>query len=161
MMGNKYRKKPVVIEAFRYGIDGRPDWFQDKVTNNEIITHCGDELSSPFQRATNLWCEIPTLEGTMKGNYSDYIIKGINGEVYPCKAEIFHKTYEMVEGEELRAIDTGKKEGASVNNVKTVELSQELEKRDGVTTVRVNPHEKIEVAGFTVEGPAVILINKD
>lgn len=40
-------------------------------------------------------------------------------------------------------------------------LSEELETRDGVTSVQVSPHEKIEVAGITVEGPAVILINKD
>ncbi|HDR7263618.1 hypothetical protein [Bacillus sp. CH_203] len=92
----KYKKKPVVIEAFKYGVDGRPDWFQDKVTSNEITTHCGEELSNPFERSTNLWCEIHTLEGRMKGAYGDYIIKGVNGEIYPCRADIFEKTYELV-----------------------------------------------------------------
>lgn len=48
-----------------------------------------------------------------------------------------------------------------MKNVPTKNLSEELETRDGVTSVQVSPHEKIEVAGITVEGPAVILINKD
>jgi len=79
----KFRKKPVVIEAFRYYIDPRPDWFQDKVTLNEIITH-------------ETHCEIHTLEGWMKGEYGDYIILGVKGEIYPCKPDIFELTYELV-----------------------------------------------------------------
>lgn len=77
----KYRKKPVVIEAFRYYIDPRPDWFQDKVTLNEIITY-------------ETHCEINTLEGVMRGEYGDYIIQGVMGEIYPCKSNIFELTYE-------------------------------------------------------------------
>lgn len=84
----KWRKKPVVIEALRYGIDPRPDWFQDKVTTNEIIT--GELLSNPGRP----YCDIQTLEGTMRVNYGDYVIKGVQGEIYPCKPEIFEKTYE-------------------------------------------------------------------
>jgi len=38
--------------------------------------------------------EVETLEGTMKGNAGDYLIKGISGELYPCKPGIFHKTYD-------------------------------------------------------------------
>lgn len=82
----KYRKKPVVIEAFRYYVDNRPDWFQDKVTNNEIIT---------FVK----YCEIKTLEGVMTCYEGDYIIRGVEGEVYPCKASIFKNTYEKVTNE--------------------------------------------------------------
>ncbi|WP_399576635.1 BC1881 family protein [Streptomyces sp. NPDC053079] len=48
-----------------------------------------------------------------------------------------------------------------MKNVPTKVISEELETREGVTKVQVSPHEKIEVAGVTVEGPAVILINKD
>ena len=51
----KYRKRPIVVEAFRYYIDPRPDWFQDKVTLNEIITY-------------ETHCEINTLEGVMLGS---------------------------------------------------------------------------------------------
>ncbi|OPD55079.1 hypothetical protein COE54_20550 [Bacillus cereus] len=48
-----------------------------------------------------------------------------------------------------------------MKDIPTKSLSEELETREGVTTVQVGPHEKIEVAGITVEGSAVILINKD
>jgi len=87
----EYRKKPVVIEAFKYGIDNRPDWFSDKVTSNEIITYVGTDLRDPSE----YYCEIKTLEGIMRGNCGDYIIKGVKGEVYACKPDIFEMTYEL------------------------------------------------------------------
>ena len=81
----KYRKKPVVIEAYRFMIDTEmPDQFQSKVSNNTIITH---------EDGT---CDINTLEGTMRADKGDYIILGVNGEVYPCKSDIFEKIYELV-----------------------------------------------------------------
>ena len=81
----KYRKKPVVIEAFRFKIDATaPDWFMDRVTDNTIIIH---------EDGT---CDINTLEGTMRADKGDYIILGVNGEVYPCKTDIFNKTYEKI-----------------------------------------------------------------
>ena len=83
-----YRKKPVEVEAFRMGIDEIPDWFMDKVTSNTI------KLS---RNVNETYCYIKTLEGTMKADYGDYIIQGINGEIYPCKPDIFEKTYERVE----------------------------------------------------------------
>jgi len=92
-MAQQYRKKPVVIEAFKYGIDNRPDWFNDKVTTNEIVTHVGYDLRSPEE----FYCEIKTLEGVMRGNCGDYIIQGVKGEIYPCKPDIFEATYESVE----------------------------------------------------------------
>ena len=102
----KYRKKPVVIEAFRMGIDPRPDWFCDKVTTNEIITQRVGEIGqglSPFDHSKT-YCIIKTLEGEMKGNYGDYIIKGVQGESYPCKPDIFEQTYELVESDELEKL---------------------------------------------------------
>ena len=87
----KYRKKPVVIEAFRYAMDSRPDWFDTKVTSNEIITYVGTDIRDSSQ----YYCEIKTLEGIMRGNCGDYIIKGVQGEVYPCKPDIFEMTYEL------------------------------------------------------------------
>lgn len=48
----------------------------------------------------NKGLKIITLEGTMTANIGDYIIKGVSGEFYPCKPDIFHKTYEKVEEEE-------------------------------------------------------------
>ena len=87
----KYRKKPVVIEAFRYGMDSRPDWFDTKVTSNDIITYVGTDIRD----SSEYYCEIKTLEGIMRGNCGDYIIKGVQGEVYPCKPDIFEMTYEL------------------------------------------------------------------
>lgn len=92
----KYRKKPVVIEAFEYGT-GRPDWFDDAVSRNDVITHASGPDNGPFERRSGLWCEIKTLEGTMTAHEGDYIIQGVNGEIYPCKPDIFHKTYEPAE----------------------------------------------------------------
>ena len=86
----KFRKKSVVIEAFQLNERGliEEDWFWDAVTRNDIITHCfGKHYPDPA------WCEIKTLEETMIANAGDYIIQGVNGEIYPCKADIFQKTY--------------------------------------------------------------------
>lgn len=54
-----------------------------------------DEIGlRPEQRAINIW----TLEGKMRASMGDYIIKGIKGEFYPCKPDIFEQTYELVSG---------------------------------------------------------------
>ena len=89
----KYRKKPVEIEAFRFYVDPMPDWFMDKVSDNEVILRCCDYNRYDIEEAH---CEIKTLEGVMVGNGGDYIIKGVQGELYPCKAEIFWATYDKV-----------------------------------------------------------------
>ncbi|WP_288478021.1 hypothetical protein [uncultured Clostridium sp.] len=90
-----YRKVPVEIEAFQFYVDNIPDWFMDKVTSNEIILRNCDDKRYSIDEA---YCEINTLEGVMIGNGGDYIIKGVNGEIYPCKPDIFRKTYEEVGG---------------------------------------------------------------
>ena len=90
----KYRKKPVEIEAFQLnerGLVGE-DWFWDAVTNNEIITHDFGKY-----HPNSAWCEIKTLEGIMVARAGDYIIKGVKGEIYPCKADIFEQTYDVAE----------------------------------------------------------------
>ena len=81
----KFRKKPVVIEAFQFLVDPIPDWFWEKVNTKEIVIYYGDS-----------YCLIETLEGVMRGDCNDFIIQGINGEIYPCKPDIFEKTYEKV-----------------------------------------------------------------
>ena len=90
----KYRKKPVVIEAFRFYVDGMPDWFMDKVSDDEIRIYNCDYNRYDIDEA---YCKIKTLEGVMQGNGGDYIIKGVNGEIYPCNPDIFEKTYEKVD----------------------------------------------------------------
>lgn len=90
----KYRKKPVVIEAFQLNERGlvEEDWFWDAVSANEIITH-----NFGKNYADSAWCEIKTLEGVMIAHVGDYIIQGVQGEIYPCKSDVFHATYEKVE----------------------------------------------------------------
>jgi hypothetical protein len=77
-----YRKKPVVIEAEQF--------------NNSADIHefCGDYVREPVGKN---YMEIITLEGIMKASKGDYIIKGVNGEFYPCKPDIFEKTYDPIE----------------------------------------------------------------
>lgn len=85
----KYRKKPVVIEAFRLGVDPMPDWFCDARTRNEVVTH-GTENDWRSLAFAN----IHTREGVMVANREDWVIQGVKGELYPCKPDIFEATYE-------------------------------------------------------------------
>lgn len=83
----KFRKKPVVIEAVQYVFDGEdvfPDQAQDAIADfmEQNITVEGDNII------------IPTLEGDHRAAPGDWIIKGIKGEFYPCKPDIFAATYE-------------------------------------------------------------------
>ncbi|MER2171927.1 MAG: hypothetical protein ABS938_14990 [Psychrobacillus psychrodurans] len=89
----KYRKKPVVIEAFKFYVDPMPDWFMDKVTLNDVTLNNCDHKRYELTEAS---CEIETLEGTMVAYGGDYIIQGIEGEIYPCKYHIFEASYEIV-----------------------------------------------------------------
>jgi hypothetical protein len=86
----RFRTKPCEIEAFRYWIDDRPDWFCDKVSANEIVTY-------------DTHCEIKTLEGVMRGEVGDWIVQGLKGEIYPCKPEPFAMKYEPVDPSGLLA----------------------------------------------------------
>ncbi|PAD67021.1 hypothetical protein CHH83_20860 [Bacillus sp. 7586-K] len=81
----KYRKKPVVIEAVQ---------FNSSVTRQkDVIEALGED---PIVISNDAYF-IDTLEGMMKISNGDYIIKGVNGEFYPCKPDIFEKTYEAVD----------------------------------------------------------------
>jgi hypothetical protein len=96
----KYRKKPVVIEAFRLCYDAWPDWAMDALSANVIIT-APSQAPAPadFPEPAAKWhpcsAQIPTLEGTMTGLPGDWIIRGVKGELYPCNDEIFKETYEV------------------------------------------------------------------
>ena len=79
----QYRKKPVVIEAFQWLVDITPQWWIDRV---------GTMIDVSTEQAI-----IPTLEGNMRADRNDFIIKGIQGEMYPCKPDIFEATYEKVD----------------------------------------------------------------
>ena len=91
----KYRKKPVVIEAFKYDGDLKdkygnyyvPKWAVDAYDKNVLFydtAEGGDELY------------VRTLEGIHHVSAGDYVIMGVVGEIYPCKPDIFEQTYEEV-----------------------------------------------------------------
>lgn len=86
----KYRKKPLTIEAFKLGIDPMPDWFCDARTVNIVTTHNADGR----WRGGPDHAMIHTLEGSMRAEYGDWVIRGVKGELYPCKADIFEASYE-------------------------------------------------------------------
>jgi hypothetical protein len=78
----KYRKKPVIVEARILTDDNMDDLAK---WSNGIIR---------INEAFETWIDIYTIEGIMKARIGDYIIQGIKGEFYPCKADIFEATYE-------------------------------------------------------------------
>lgn len=85
----KYRKKPVIIEAIQFEDNS------DRIIEiHEFMG--GDTIRVNYEDKDNPYLEIETLEGIMKASVGDYIIKGVNGEFYPCKPDIFEKTYERV-----------------------------------------------------------------
>lgn len=93
----QFRKKPVVIEAMQFqrrsnGTIPYPDWFDDAVTRNDIILRNTGKFNDPTRPA---YCEIKTLEGVMRADEGDWIIRGVRGELYPCKPDIFAVTYEL------------------------------------------------------------------
>lgn len=77
----RFRKRPVVIEAMLFTED-------NAVAVQEFIGHHGSAMNGPSV------VEIRTLEGTMYATPGDWIIKGVAGEFYPCKPDIFEATYE-------------------------------------------------------------------
>ena len=95
----KYRKKPVVVEAIRFEGFNYLE-IKDFVNNDKICEVEINDIAWEAGKAPPIAeIHINTLEGRMKANLGDYIIKGVNGEFYPCKPDIFEKTYEKVEEE--------------------------------------------------------------
>ena len=100
----KYRKKPVVIEAIqfvvtegiqcKYGIHKKNNSMEIAKFMGNVVTHVSTTPNGTPEGRT--YIEIPTLEGVMEANIGDYIIKGIQGEFYPCKPDIFEASYEEV-----------------------------------------------------------------
>ena len=96
-MIKKYVKKPVQIEAIQLKEDNIIEVFDFLDEANYRETKSTEELEDFNQRMLEQgYIEIETLEGIMKVSFGDYIIKGIKGEFYPCKPDIFIATYEEV-----------------------------------------------------------------
>lgn len=88
----KFRRIPTEVNAFRFCFDSMEDWFLEKIASKDITLYNYD----PKYNNKNTYAEINTLEGIMKAEFGDYIIKGIEGEIYPCKPGIFKRTYEKL-----------------------------------------------------------------
>ena len=93
----KYRKKPVIIEAIQFNVDNFDtvcDFMGETpvpIINPDFGLDENGNTNEPY-----LGVYIQTFEGKMLASYGDYIIKGVNGEFYPCKPDIFEKTYDIV-----------------------------------------------------------------
>ncbi|MBR8733142.1 hypothetical protein IX329_000715 [Fusobacterium necrophorum] len=91
----KYRKKPVMIEAIQFRKDNIREVLefitpQFSIYKKEVI----DEMEERIKQKRYL--TIRTLEGNLLVGYGSYILKGIQGEIYPCEKEIFEETYEEI-----------------------------------------------------------------
>lgn len=87
-MIKKFRKKPVIIEAIQLTKDNVVD----------VLSFCNNGDNIVASNEDDAGISISTLEGTMIASLGDYIIKGVKGEFYPCKSDIFEQTYEEVNG---------------------------------------------------------------
>lgn len=86
MTAQRFRKKPVEIEALLYTGD---NWVEIANWLRESDVRIGQDHTGK--------ASIPTLEGTMYASPGDWIIRGVQGEFYPCKPDIFAETYEAVQ----------------------------------------------------------------
>ena len=97
----KYRKKPVIIDAIQ--------WNGDNLS--EVICFTDGSIGNNRQIQKTSWKEyrelvknegfkVYTLEGIMNVNIGDFVIRGVKGELYPCKPDIFELTYELIDKEE-------------------------------------------------------------
>jgi hypothetical protein len=100
----KARKKPVVIEFIQY--DGLNIYEVKQFCGENLVFEIYDAAWQVGKGAPMVDAHIKTLEGNMKVSTGDYIIKGVNGEFYPCKPDIFEKTYDILE--ETEKIDSPK-----------------------------------------------------
>lgn len=91
----KFRKKPVVIEAVQL----RWDTWSEMCRHAEVgrLSDGKPEGFNPDGDPNTIGLRIPTLEGVMEAREGDYIIRGVKGELYPCKPDIFAATYEPAE----------------------------------------------------------------
>lgn len=94
----KYRKKPVVIEAIIWNGDNLKEVieFTGKHPKFDKWFYSWEEYETFVKNDGNLF-KIFTLEGVMEASVGDFIIRGVSGEHYPCKPDIFEQTYEKVD----------------------------------------------------------------
>ena len=89
-----YKKLPVVIQAIMW----------DGTNYNELCEKLPNFAKFSEYRADVNYLYISTLEGVMQASIGDFIVRGVNGEFYPCKNDIFLKTYEKISEEEAKNV---------------------------------------------------------
>lgn len=125
----RFRKKPVEIAAWRFTVDPKPgsviwhpQWITDAIIRGDMW----------WQGGKRPYCTIKTLEGEMRATPGDWIIRGVAGEIYPCKPDIFEKTYEPVDAnpyastyDDNGVIAGGSRRNMLIDAVRAAEASQE------------------------------------
>ena len=114
----KFVKKPVVVEAIQY----------NGINITEVESFLVSKLPTVWSSVEDTQLIIPTLEGDMKVSKGDYIIKGIKGEFYPCKPDVFKSTYNVVE-DNNGILSEGEKRVRTTFNVlslETVDIAKQL-----------------------------------
>lgn len=124
----KYRKKPVVIEAIQFAHPGNdydvlPDWWSVACNRG---AHVGGITTSPTGQIL-----IFTLEGVMRANPGDWIIRGVKGELYPCKPDIFAATYEREENFSEAGTEIERLRAALQKTLTILEAIQAMERQPG------------------------------
>lgn len=131
----KYRKKPIVVEAIQWtgsNLEEIRNFVGSDLIEN-YIKHFDIERTLIKQTLSGI--AINTLKGTMIVNYGDYIIKGVQGEFYPCKPDIFEQTYEEVIDDNKEQKETYLSKYLRENNCSYEEFVKDQEMYDGFCPV--------------------------
>lgn len=143
----KYRKKPIVIEAVKY--DGKNSF--------QILSELGMESIGEELTSDDLLIDTP--EGEMRAKSGDYIIKGIKGEFYPCKPDIFEASYDLVKENKLNIPE-------EIQNIVKKQLLEVLSQREEIIIAFIakygcNPEEIEQVEQRTKNGTIWFLRKKN
>lgn len=123
----KYRKKPVEIEAIKWNGDNLKE-----VLDFSKDAYLGKDDCTLF---------IETLEGDMKASIGDYIIKGVNGEFYPCKPDIFEKTYDKADVKNYIGSKVKNKNSGKIGVVLRITDSGSVQVLESINPYVINTHD--------------------
>lgn len=144
----KYRKKPMVVEAVQWtGLNLE----EIKEFVGGALTYLiNDTAWKAGKGRPHVYMKIRTLEGEMKVSEKDFIVKGVNGEFYPCKPDIFQKTY-APEDERQTAYDPDKVVEQLEKKIQTHARCIEYEKKNGTITEEFQQRKAVEVLKDAIE----------
>lgn len=147
----KYRKKPVVIEAFQWfegNANANPPFirkaFKEGLIDVARIEVLGNSFIETKKMSGTIILKIRTLEGPLYVFDGDYIIKGVEGELYPCKPDIFHKTYEKEADEmEINEKDLAK----HITSISAMDDLSDLTLKQALAVALLMEHERLKARG--------------